>query len=369
MRPRSHVECIVKPLRVVILGASFGRHVHAVGFARHPSFEVVGLAGSDADKTRRIAEELGIPHASADWRALLATTSPDVVCVVTPVDLHHPMTMAALECGAHVLCEKPTALHRFQAADMRDRARQLGRVAAINHEFRFQPARRAALAMVRAGAIGEPRRAAIVGRYPVWPTPDARGMSWLAEAGRGGGILGAMGSHHTDCFRTFLGEPHAVLASVRVDQPLRGPSPTHPQGGRATADDACTIHYEFECGATGLVDMNASAPYRWERFEIQGPEGLLRWEGPADRLWRARPGHEEEEVAIPAEFRLERRDGDHPLVAPFGVMVARLHDAIERGATMDPSFDDAVAVQSVLDAVRASSAAGTKVRVEFPTVA
>jgi predicted dehydrogenase len=357
----------MKRLRVVILGASFGRHVHAVGFARHEGFEVVGIAGADADKTRRTADELGIPEASADWRGLLESVRPDVACVVTPVDLHHRMMMAALDLGAHVLCEKPTAMNRYQAAEMRDHARRAGRVATINHEFRFQPARHAALALVRAGGIGVPHRGAIVARNPVWPRRAPRGMSWLSQAERGGGILGALGSHHSDCLRTFLGEPRSVFASVRVDQPLRGPSASAPEGGIATADDGVTIHYEFENGSTGLLDMNASAPTRWERYEIYGEEATLRWEAPADRLWRLADGREEE-VDIGAEHRLSPREGDHPLLAPFGVLVQRLHDAITLGVPMEPSFDDAVAVQSVLDAVRASSAARAAVRVEIPAV-
>ena len=356
----------MKRLRVVILGASFGRHVHAVGFARHEGFEVVGIAGADADKTRRTADELGIPEASADWRGLLESVRPDVACVVTPVDLHHRMMMAALDLGAHVLCEKPTAMNRYQAAEMRDHARRAGRVATINHEFRFQPARHAALALVRAGGIGVPHRGAIVARNPVWPRRAPRGMSWLSQAERGGGILGALGSHHTDCFRTFFGEPRSVVASVRVDQPMRGPSAAHPAGGRATADDACTLHYEFEGGVTGLIDLNATTPFRWERFEIHGEEASLRWEASADRLWRTAPGREEEELEIPAELRLARRDGDHPLVPPFGVLISRLHEAITNQTPMEPSFDDAVAVQSALDAARASSSARAAVDVDVP---
>src|SRR5580765_4223616 len=146
------------PIRTVVMGTSFGRTVHVPGFQRHPGFEVVGLAGSDPDRTRTHAEALGIAHADADWRRLLAAARPELVAIATPVDLHHPMALAALEHGAHVLCEKPTALHRGQAAEMRDRAAAAGRVLAIDHEFRFFPARRMALELVRRGGIGVPRR-------------------------------------------------------------------------------------------------------------------------------------------------------------------------------------------------------------------
>jgi predicted dehydrogenase len=353
-------------LRVVILGTSFGRTVQAAGFQRHPGFELAGIAGSDDARARAVAAELGIAHGSGDWRGLIASLAPDVVSIATPVDLHHPMACASLEHGAHVLCEKPTALHRGQAAEIRDRARARGRVAAINHEFRFLPARRLALAEVRRGTIGRPRRGEILGRYTLWHAPASRGMTWLANASRGGGILGALGSHHTDCLRTFFGEPRAVSAAVRVQQPRRGPVEPGGAAGIATADGACTVHYEFDDGVTALVDLDATAPYRWERYEIHGDEGTLRWEDGSERLWHVAAGREPRELAMPPEFALERREGDPILLAPFGVLLERLHAAIRDGVPMSPDFDDAVAVQSALDAARASSAAGARVRVVIP---
>ncbi len=191
-------------------------------------------------------------------------------------------------------------------------------------------------------------------------------MTWLSDARRGGGILGALGSHHTDCFRLFLGEPTSVLASVRVDQPRRGPTADRPESGVATADDACTIHYSFESGATALMDLSACVPYRWERFEIHGTEATLRWDETGYRLWRIVAGAEPEELQIPEEFAIERREGDAALVAPFGVLVERLYRAIRREQPMEPDFGDAVAVQAALDAARQSSEAGARVAIQVP---
>ena len=353
-------------IRVVILGTGFGRTVQVPAFQRHGGFEVAAIAGSQEARTRQVAAELGIERWSVEWRRLIEETRPDLVSIATPVDLHHPMAMAALESGAHVLCEKPTALHRHQAAEIRDRAAALGRVAAINHEFRFFPARRLALRLVGEGAIGAPRRAEILGRYAIWPNPPARGMTWLSERRRGGGILGALGSHHTDCFRTLLGEPASALASVRVGQPWRGPTATQPERARATADDACTVEYRFAEGVTGLIDLDAAAPYRWERFEVHGAEATLRWDETGYRLWRLVPGREAEEIAIPAPLALAPREGEPALIAPFGVLVERLFRALRGEAPMEPNFDDAVAVQSALDAARASSDSGMRIAVEIP---
>jgi predicted dehydrogenase len=354
-------------LRVALLGTSFAKNVHAPGFRGHDGFELVAIAGRDGEKTRRIAAELGIGLAFDDWQRLLREARPDVVTIATPPVLHHPMMVAALRAGCHVLCEKPTAMDRVQAAEMRDEARRAGRVAGINHEFRFLPARALACEIVHAGGIGRPRRGEILGRYALWARPESRGMTWLADAASGGGILGALGSHHTDCLRTLFGEPRTVLASVRVDQPRRGPVEPGGPAGIATADDACTLHYEFDGGATALVDLSACAPYRWERFEIHGEEASLRWDEGGATLWRIVAGREPEEVPIPERLQLDRRDGEPALVGPFRVMVARLHAAITRGEPLEPSFEvDAVAVQAALDAARASSAAGSRVAVERP---
>ena len=332
--------------------------MQAPGFLRHPGFELVAIAGRDAAKTQRLAAELGVSRSHGDWRELLEREQPELVSIVTPVDLHHDMMLAALAAGAHVLCEKPTALHRWQAIAMRDAALAAGKVAGINHEFRFFPARAHALELVRQGAIGRPRRGEILGRYPIWARPDSRPMTWLADARRGGGILGALGSHHTDCLRTFFGEPTTVLASVRTDQPRRG-------SDTATADDACTIHYEFANGASALIDLSAAVPYRWERFEIHGEDASLRWDETGYRLWRLEAGKEPSELAIPADYALEPREGDPALVAPFSKLLDRLHLAITQGEPLSPGFAaDAVPVQCALDACRASSVAGARVVVE-----
>jgi len=354
-------------LRVALFGTSFARRIQAPGFQGHPGFELVALAGSDAERTRRIAGELGVKGAYADWRELLEREKPDVVAIATPVHLHHPMMLGALAAGCHVLCEKPTAMNLAQAIEMRDAARRAGRVAGINHEFRFLPARALARRLVGEGAIGRPRRAEILGRYAIWPRPDSRGMTWLSDAARGGGILGALGSHHTDCLRTMFGEPASVLATVRVDQPRRGPVAPGEASGVASADDACTLQYGFEGGVGALVDLSACVPYRWERFEVHGEDASLRWDEDGETLWRLVAGREPEVLPIPGELQLPRGADEPMLLAPFRVMVDRLHRAIEHGEPLEPSFAaDAVPVQAALDAARASSERGARLAIGQP---
>jgi len=90
----------------------------------------------------------------------------------------------------------------------------------------------------------------------------------------------------------------------------------------------------------------------------------VRWDETGYRLWRLVGGEPPQELEIPAEFQLAPRAGEPALIAPFGVLVDRLHRAISRAERMQPDFEDAVAVQAALDAARESSTTGARVRVE-----
>ena len=141
------------PVRIALLGNSFASRVQLPALRWAGSNEVCALAGRDAEKARATAAEWGIPHATGDWRTAL-DTEPDLVIVSTPVHLHHEMTMAALDTGAAVLCEKPFALNADQASEMLQAAR--GRPAYLDHQLRFGPHYRRVHELCREGALGEP---------------------------------------------------------------------------------------------------------------------------------------------------------------------------------------------------------------------
>ena len=99
------------PVRIALFGNSFGARIQLPALAWAGGNRVIGVAGLDLGKARETADAWRIPRATADWRTLLEE-APDLVLVSTPVDLHQEMTLAALESGAAVLCEKPFAHER-----------------------------------------------------------------------------------------------------------------------------------------------------------------------------------------------------------------------------------------------------------------
>jgi predicted dehydrogenase len=285
---------------------------------------------------------------------MLRDVELDLVSVVSPPDLHYEMTMAALDAGAHVLCEKPFAMSLAQAMEMRDAADRLGRVHAVDHEFRYVPARSAIKRLLDAGDLGSVflfRAADLV----TWP--NDRPFDWWFDRARGGGVLGAIGSHYIDAVQWWIGpivRLSADLRAVVAERRAGDGSGTE----RVTADDTAMVAFTTEGGVTGRVDLSISAGGGPRRVEVYGTKGALFLEG--TKLYRA-AGRDVAEV-LPDDRDQARLDD--PRIGPFVELAQRVVDRIRGSASASfPTFDDGVAVQRVLDAIHRSANQGREVEI------
>jgi predicted dehydrogenase len=342
------------PIRVLLLGTGFGAKVHAPGFAANGAFRLVGVASAHAENARRVAEQFEAPHASGDWKRAVETVDADLVSIATPADLHYPMARAALERGRHVLCEKPFALNQAQAKDLAGLARSKGVVNVINHEFRHLPARAALTRWIEEGRLGLVEHLGIRDRIPGWARNPERRMTWLTEKQRGGGYLGALGSHHIDQLLLWGGPVRRVFCTMRtLAAAVSDAPPTHKS---ITSDDCFTLLLEFRGGATGLVDLFGGSRVRGEGYEAYGStDAFVIRDG--YHIGRPKEDGGFEEMPIPEDLRI-RPTPETALLAPFGVKVEMLRAAIQEGKPASPDFAWGVEVQRVLDAARLSDQSG-----------
>ncbi len=347
------------PIRVLLLGTGFGGLVHAPGFASDPSFRLVGVASARLERAQQAAQAHGIPYATDDWKKMLEEVDADLVAVVTPVDLHYPMARAALEKRRHVILEKPFALNVAQAKELAALAKSQGVVAIVNHEFRHQPGRAALTQWIADGKLGRVEHLVMRTRLPGWARSPERRLTWLTEKERGGGFLGALGSHDVDQILLWGGPIRRVFGRLRLLAPSApGVSAAH----RAiTAEDCYTLLLEFESGATGVIDLFGGSKVRQEYYEAIGSEDVFVVVG-GNKIGRPNPEGGFEELPVPADLRLEPTP-EMALLAPFRVKLALLRDAIREGKPASPTFAEAVEVQKVLDAARKSDQTGTWVEV------
>lgn len=170
-------------MKVGVIGASFAKAAYLPALRHVEGAQVAAIASARMESAQATADEFGIPAAYDDWRAMLDNHDLDLVCIATPTDTHCDMALAAIERGAAVLCEKPTAMNGVEARRMLDAASAAGVVHMIDHELRFNPNRRKARDMIRDGKLGKIRHLSIVNISPSWGDPGQPAQGRLVVAG------------------------------------------------------------------------------------------------------------------------------------------------------------------------------------------
>ncbi len=358
-------------LRVGIIGVGFGTTVHVPGF-QSEGIEVVAISARREERAREAATQFNIPHATGDWREVLAMPEVDIVSIASPPALHSEMSVAALEAGKHVLCEKPTAVNADEARAMRDAARSSTKTAMIAHEFRWAPQRAFVRHLMDERYIGDlrfvrgslevgPRR---TGARPR-PAPDP-------DLGRRGGFLWGLGSHYFDAFRHWFGDIVAVQSIMRAQMPDRVDASGAPT--LTETDDTFAVLIEFANGGWGSFSGSSAAPFGdGAKIEIFGTEGSLSTPQPAPgfnpppdgKVYGAKFGDESRaELPMSSEFVPFDDERDSRLVA-FRLMVREFVKGIGEGKSPAPNFEDAYRIQQVLDAVVKSSETGRRIAINL----
>ncbi len=352
------------PLRVAIIGTGFGSRVQAPGFMGIADTAIVALCGRSDQRTKEIAAQFGIRAVYTDYEQMLVDVEPDVVSITAPPRMHNPMAIAALQIGAHVICEKPMAMNLEEAHEMLAVAKEYSRVAAIDFEFRYLPARYYQRVLVDQGYIGEP--VLLEAHYMSskrW-NPD-HPWNWWADKNEGGGMLGAIGSHFIDAFRWLSGREVRTVSAALVTTPPYDVRPVSEGGTRpVTTDDGAFLTLEMDNGLRGLINVSAVAGASSERIAVHGTEGALVVEGD-QTLWGRRRGEDLRVIDVPPEYEPPLWVPDENLLlGPFAKLVGLVVDQIhERGLIKPPSFEDGAAVQAVIDAAHQSSESGRRVDV------
>jgi predicted dehydrogenase len=349
----------IKVMRVGIIGASFAKAAFLPAFRHVPDVEVVALSSARLESAREAARPYGVKHIYADWEVMLRTHEFDLVCIATPTVTHAPMVLSALDSGAHVLSEKPTAMNAHEAKAMLDRAEQLGRVHMVDHELRFNAKRKKLRELLRSGAIGEVRHVIVHNVGASWANPASRPRGdWWSLEEMGGGRLGANGSHQVDLLRWWLGEITAVSGSVKTMVPNRFDKSTG-EPWTATADDFVEFTAEFASGALASVLISTIAHHRpVNETTFFGSKGTLSLSNDTEKLTFGQAGKPMEEIEVSNPY-----DGLEGLGA--GIWNQSVAGAVQelcaairekRPLREGATFFDGLQNQRVLDAVKESEA-------------
>ena len=344
-------------VRIGVIGTGFARRVQLPGLRLVPGVRVTAVASGRRANAETAASEFGIPHVFGDGLELVRSDDVDVVIISSTPDTHARYALAALEAGKHVLCEKPTALNAGEAQRMLAAAERRPRqLAWIDNELRFEPNRRKVHDLIRAGAIGAVRHLELVlrpylrgdGRPQATDAP----WSWWSDAAKGGGLLGAVGSHLIDLCRFWTASEVVHVAggvATFVTQRRDETGADRP----VTADDFASFVLRLGSGAVATITLTAVAFHgAGHHTQITGSDGTFVLTGET-KLEVGRPGAPLEDVSVTDDLAglvPVNNMWARSFVRLMRELVGRLEGETATGTPA--TFRDGAQVQRVLDAVR-----------------
>lgn len=353
-----------------IIGTGFARTTQLPALRACEGARVLAIASGRRENAERVAREFDIPEVADNWRGVVERDDVDLVSIASPPVTHAEIAIAALEAGKAVLCEKPMAMNAEETEAMRRKARESGRLALIDHELRFLPARRLMREMILRGELGRVRHAKFLFRSDSRVSAD-KPWSWWSEERAGGGALAAIGSHAIDTLHWLLFTGVSQVSASLTSHVREREDPSTGETRAVTSDDEASLLVNFSDGAvtegaTGVVSISmAEAGGPQHRAEVFGTEGALRVAGAGD-LWHARVGDAAWRRVSTDSAPLASGMRDNEWSRGFTVFACEIVAALREGrTTVDgaATFDDGHGTQLVLDAARAAHDSGCRVAV------
>ena len=347
-------------------------------FPEAPAVERHTLVGRDEVALAEAAERFGFAHTATDWEAALDEV--DVFYNLGPNHVHAEPSIAALEAGVPVLCEKPLAPTVEEAAAMRDAAAATGVTAGTAFNYRFVPAIRHAKRLIEEGELGEIRQ--VRGRYlQDWLVDPEAPWAWRMDADMAGsGALGDLGAHTVDLASFLVGEEVGEIERVSgqlttfVDErPVYDDDGSVDEYRDVTVDDAYSAQVAYESGATGSFEASrvAEGHKNDHAIAVHGTEGSVRFSlERLNELEVIRDGNRGYETVLVTDETDPYADRWWPPGHVIGWEHTFVHEsyeflsAVAEGRSFEPSFADGYDVQTVLAAIERSDDRGEWVAVE-----
>ncbi len=354
-------------VKIGLVGTSWwAESMYLPALADHPLGRITTICGRNRERADEVARDWGIDEVVTDADELIDRV--DAVIVASSNASHHPITMAAIERGRHVLCEKPLGLDATEADELAAAVDRAGLVSMTPFTYRFMPMARQLRHHLDEGFIGRPYH--LDARYYTGYARDGDYQWRFDRAEAGSGVLGDIGSHWIDLALYLLGPIEAIGAvlATTVERDAKPDGSTYDVG-----DDTALLTVRFASGATGHLTVTAvcwtGTPFgQTHHVEIHGSGGTLQ----ADCDW--------DTIQAVRGVRAGEPGPAQPLGRPdaiwAGLRTGSVHDtyrdvfrtteamtrgwatAVAEGRPVDPDLAHGALVQRIVDTALASAADG-----------
>lgn len=271
----------MQKLRLATAGAGYFSQFHFDAWQRIDEVELVGVCNQTIGKAQAIVDTFG-GRAFSDFQIMLDAVRPGLVDVITPPETHEAYVTAALEAGAHVICQKPFTTDIETARRMAELAREKDLRLIVHENFRFQPWYRKIKSELDAGRLGQIYQLRFNLRPGDGQGPDAylARQPYFQKMPRF--LIHETGVHWVDTFRYLLGQPKGVFADLRQLNPV------------IAGEDAGLVLFTYADNRRAILDGNRLSDHVAENRRrtmgemlIEGEKGALMLTGDGAVRFRA----------------------------------------------------------------------------------
>jgi len=224
-----------------------------------------------------VAREFHIEKVFTNYEEMFAEV--DAVTIATPNKFHAEISIAALQAGVHVLCEKPMAITTEECLAITEAANISGKVLSTAYHYRFMKEAQAAKKMIQAGEIGEPYVARVQAirrrKVPGWGVFTSKEL-------QGGGSVIDYGCHLLDLALWLMDDPEPIeIVGSTYNYVSKGVDQVNLWGNFDASvfevDDHATAYIKFANGASLLFETSWAANIREEAtvLSLSGTQGGL----------------------------------------------------------------------------------------------
>jgi predicted dehydrogenase len=347
-----------KKLKVGVIGVGGIAGSHMPGWEASEHAEVVAGADINEKALKSWGQQFGVKRLLTDPAELLADPDIDIVDICTPNNYHAPLSIAALQAGKHVLCEKPLAARPDEIRKMIAARDKSGRLLMTAQQLRFEAKSKAMKDEIDTGVLGDVYHARgwLLRRIALPARPG-----FVLKEHSGGGPCIDIGVHILDLTLWMMGNPKPISVTGQTQDVLaHKPGAFSNWGGpipkKYDVEEFATAFVRFETGATLVLEVSWLLHHKTESEDMQmwlyGDAGGAHW--PSNELLSTNNKTKQH-----MNTQLTRAEGGEP----HAQECIAFAEAIVKGEPSPVPAEQSMDVIAILDGLYRSAKSGKEVKV------
>lgn len=348
--------------KVAVIGTGGISNEHINAYLKNPDVELYAFCDINEERVKRMGERYGITRLYTDKDVMLRELPEiEAVSVCTWNSAHAPCTIAALNAGCHVICEKPMATSAKEAREMKEAADRNGKFLMVGFVRRYGNDCAILNDYIKNGYFGE----LYYGKATYLRRNGSPG-GWFGDKSRsGGGPLIDLGVHVIDLTRYLCGNPKPVsVYGATFDKLKNRPEVKGSAGGYVSAEKSSQDIFDVEDLATALIRYDNGVVISVEasfslnikhdigNIELFGTKAGARLD-PELEIYTELNGYMSNvQLAIPSALSFD---------GLFANEINHFVDCVRNGTTCKSPAEDGITLMEILDGIYLSAQTGHEV--------